>query len=170
MKTAVIGFSGSGKSTLARRLGQLYKAEVLHLDSVHFLPGWAERDSEDEKQIVEDFLDNHNAWVIDGNYGKLSYERRMREADRIIMMLFGRLDCFRRVVKRFHTYKNSTRPDMADGCREKLDMEFALWVLFGGRKKAALDRLRKLRRDYPDKVVVLKNQRELDDFCKATGL
>jgi Adenylate kinase and related kinases len=45
MKIAIIGYSGSGKSTLAAKLGKFYHAEVLHLDSVHFLPGWVERNA-----------------------------------------------------------------------------------------------------------------------------
>ena len=43
MKIAILGTSGSGKSTLAQTLGAAYHAPVLHLDTVHFLPGWVER-------------------------------------------------------------------------------------------------------------------------------
>ena len=85
MKIAVIGFSGGGKSTLARRLGDLYGVEVLHLDTVHHLSGWRSRPREESRAMVEAFLNTHDAsgWVIDGNYGKLAYDRRMEEADRI---------------------------------------------------------------------------------------
>lgn len=48
MKIAVIGYSGSGKSTLAGVLGERYDIPVLHLDRVHFLPDWQER--EDSKK------------------------------------------------------------------------------------------------------------------------
>ena len=43
MKIAILGTSGSGKSTLAKRLGERYGLPVLHMDTVHFLPGWVER-------------------------------------------------------------------------------------------------------------------------------
>ena len=135
MKIAIIGFSGCGKSTLARELGERYLAEVLHLDSVHFLPGWEERKLEEEQQIVSRFMDDHASWVIDGNYTKLSYDRRLEEADLIIMMLFDRFTCFRRVSSRYCRFKNRTRPDMAEGCNEKLDIDFALWVLWKGRTR-----------------------------------
>ena len=52
MKIAIIGYSGSGKSTLARKLGAIYNAEVLHLDTVHWLPGWKERADEEKMNIV----------------------------------------------------------------------------------------------------------------------
>ena len=169
MKTAVIGYSGSGKSTLARKIGECDQAAVLHLDCVHFLPNWEVREKEEKERIVEDFLNSHDAWVIDGNYTKLSYERRMEEADRIVILLFGRFACLRRVVERYRRYKNETRPDMAEGCPEKLDREFVLWVLFGGRKRAARKRYKKLRETYPEKTVVLKNQKELDAFWEKIG-
>lgn len=68
MRIAIIGYSGSGKSTLAAQLGQSYGVPVLHLDSVHWLPGWVERAREEEKALVRAFLDQNESWVIDGNY------------------------------------------------------------------------------------------------------
>ena len=43
MKIAILGTSGSGKSTLAKRLGERYGLPVLHMDTVHFLPGRPEK-------------------------------------------------------------------------------------------------------------------------------
>jgi adenylate kinase family enzyme len=53
MKIAIIGYSGSGKSTLTRKLAEHYKVEALHLDSVHFLPGWIERENADKVIILK---------------------------------------------------------------------------------------------------------------------
>lgn len=119
MKIAILGYSGSGKSTLARQLGQRYGAAVLHLDSVHHLPGWQERDLEEERAIVGAFLDGHTAWVIDGNYSKTHYERRLAEADCILLLLFGRFRALYRVAKRYRQYKGRVRPDMAPRLRGK---------------------------------------------------
>ena len=58
MKIAILGTSGSGKSTLAQTLGAAYHAPVLHLDTVHFLPGWVERPLDEENAIVRRFLDH----------------------------------------------------------------------------------------------------------------
>ena len=49
MKIAILGTSGSGKSTLAKRLGERYGLPVLHMDTVHFLPGWVERPFAEEE-------------------------------------------------------------------------------------------------------------------------
>ena len=70
MKIVVNGYSGSGKSTLARRLGKLYQIPVLHLDTVHWLPGWEEKAEEQERSEVRAFMDRNASWVIDGNYRK----------------------------------------------------------------------------------------------------
>lgn len=164
MKIAIIGYSGSGKSTLARKLGEIYHAEVLHLDQVQFLPRWEERPMAEKAQIVSSFLDSHDAWVIDGNYSKLSYDRRMQEADQIILLLFGRLTCLRRVYRRYRTYRNTTRPDVTTGCEEKLDWEFVKWILWEGRSKRARARYQGILTTYPQKTVLIKNPRQLNTF------
>ncbi len=161
-KISVIGYSGSGKSTLAERIGSSSGFCVLHLDRVHYLPGWAERDRGEERKIVSDYLDSHENWVIDGNYTKLEYERRMQESDLIIFMNFNRFTCLYRVLKRYHTYRNNTRPDMAEGCPEKVDAEFIRWVLHGGRTRQKKQQYNEICRKYAEKTVILRNQRELD--------
>ena len=166
MKIAIIGYSGSGKSTLARALGDYYETDVLHLDTVHFLPDWVERQVEDEQKIVEDFLNSHDSWVIDGNYGKLSHGRRMNEADHIIMMLFDRFNCFMSVWGRYRKYKNKTRPDIAEGCSEKLDLSFATWVLWRGRTKVRRNNYERIREAFSGNVTVLKNRKQTDAFLK----
>lgn len=167
MKVEIMGYSGSGKSTLCRKLSEKYTVPSLHLDTVHFLPNWEVRSSEEKQEIVTSFLDNNpDGWIIDGNYTKLSYDRRVEEADIIIQMLFGRIDCLLRCMRRFHTYKGKSRPDMTDGCNEKLDWEFIKWILWEGRTKQARERYKHLQKMYPKKVVVLRNQRELDKYMQ----
>ena len=167
MKIAIVGYSGSGKSTLARKLAELYQIDVLHFDTIQFLPDWEIR-SEDEKiKLTKAFLDAHDSWVIDGNYSKLFFERRMAEADIIIFLLFNRFSCLYRAYHRYTQYKNKTRPDMAEGCNEKFDFEFAKWILWDGRTKRTRDRYRAIISKYPDKAIVIKNQKELDRYIQS---
>ena len=167
MKIAIIGYSGSGKSTLARKLGARYEAPILHLDTVQFLPQWAERPAQEQTQIVSSFLSSHDAWVIDGNYSGLFYERRMQEADQIILLLFGRFTCLRRAYRRYRKYKHTARPDMAQGCDEKLDGEFIRWILWKGRSKRARVRYQGVMQAYPQKCVLIRNQRQLDAYLNT---
>ncbi len=162
MKIVIMGYSGSGKSTLARKLGELYGVDVLHFDTVHFLPDWEIRSREEKERITKEFMDTHDAWVMDGNYSKLFYERRLAEADAIILLLFDRFSCLYRAAKRYRTYRNTTRPDMAAGCNEKLDWAFVKWILYEGRTLKTKARYRSVMERYPQKVIVVKNQRQLD--------
>ena len=164
MKIAIIGYSGSGKSTRARKLAEKYHTDVLHFDTVQFLPNWEVRDAEDKKRITKEFLDSHDSWVIDGNYSKLLFDRRMEEADVIILLLFNRFSCLRRAYSRYLKYRNTTRPDMAEGCNEKFDFEFGKWILWTGRTKQTRDLFQNVISQYPEKVTVIKNQRQLDRY------
>ncbi len=166
MKISIMGYSGSGKSTLARFLGEKYHAEVLHFDAIHWLPGWVQNTKEEKTRLTEEFLEKNSSWIIDGNYSKYFLERRLEESDRIILMLFNRFSCLVRVIKRYLKYKGSCRPDMGKGCEEKIDPEFVKWVLWEGRSKKTRAMLRGIREKYPEKTVVIKNQRQLDRFMK----
>ena len=166
MKIAILGYSGSGKSTLARNLSEKYNIPVLHFDTVQFLPNWEIRVQEEKERMTKDFLDANDAWVIDGNYSKLSYQRRMEEADVIILLLFNKISCLYRVTRRYLKYKDSTRPDMAVGCKEKLDWEFIKWILRDGRTEESRQRYQGVLSRYPEKTILIKNQRQLDDVQK----
>ena len=169
MKIAIIGFSGSGKSTLARKIGEAKDLPVLHFDSVHFLPGWQIRSSEEKIRITEEFLNSNSEWVIDGMYKKLFFDRRMDEADNIIILSFNRFASLWRVVKRYFKFKGTSRPDIGEDCKEKLDWEFVKWVLWKGRQKSSYELFAELSKKYPQKTIIVKNQRQLDQVYKMFG-
>ena len=154
MKILVMGYSGSGKSTLARALGERYGCPVLHLDTIQFQEDWQERDPREAETMAEAFLDGNDSWVIDGSYaGRFAWERRCREADRIIQLLLPRRVCLPRALKRYLQNRGAVRDSMAAGCEEKLDWEFVQWILWGGRRKKYRERYRQLKAQFPDKVL-----------------
>ncbi len=167
MKIVIVGYSGSGKSTLATHLAELYQVDVLHFDTVQFLPGWVIRDENEKQAITKKFLDTHDNWIVDGNYSGLFYTRRMEEADIIILLLFNRFSCFFRAFNRYLKYKNQTRPDMADGCNEKFDLEFAKWILYKGRTKKKRQRYKDVILKYREKTVIIRNQRQLNRYIES---
>ena len=170
MRIAIIGYSGSGKSTLAGLYGKAHGLPVLHMDTAHWLPGWQERPKEERASIVRKFLDENESWVIDGNYSGVFYDERMEKADRIIFMNFNRFTCLYRAWKRKVKYSGKSRPDMTEGCNEKLDREFAMWILRDSRTKKALDRYRSEKEKYPEKFIEIRSQRELDAYIKKENL
>lgn len=166
MKIAVIGYAGAGKSTLARALGEHYRIPVLHLDRVQFTSNWQERERGEAQQLVRDFMDN-SQWVIDGTYSKFEFERRLSEADSIIFLDFPRLICFFQAWKRYFQFWNTVRPDMADGCCEKMDPEFILWLLWRGRTRKKRKKFQQVLARYPEKTVVLHSQKEIDRYLEG---
>lgn len=166
MKIAVLGYSGAGKSTLAAQLGQQLDLPVLHLDRVHWLPGWVEQEKETELEQAGQFLDTHDCWVVDGNYLSLWGERRLEEADLILMLQFSRWICLKRVLKRQRQNRGCSRPSMTQGCLEKLDREFLCWILRDGRNAAHREEYRGILARYPQKALRFTSPKALKNWKK----
>ena len=166
MRISIIGYSSSGKSTLAQNLGNILNIPVLHLDKVNFLPEWKERNKEESKKIVEDFIKNNNEFIIEGNYIKFVYDLRMKLSDKIIFLDFDRITCLFQAFQRYNKYKGKVRDSMTEGCYEKLDWDFIKWILFDGRNEEKINRYNKIIEEYKDKIIILKNRKEVDDFVE----
>lgn len=169
-RVMIVGFSGAGKSTLADMIAEKIGIEAVHLDSIHWLPGWVENTKENEISILRPVLE-FDKWVVDGNYSKVLYNERMSLADTIIFLDFNRFLCLYRVTRRYLKYRGKNRPDMGDGCGEKLDFEFLSWVLYKGRKPKnrakKLEQLKLLKTEHPEKdIYFLKNPKQVREFLK----
>lgn len=125
-KIIVIGSGGSGKSTLARSLGEKLNIQVYHLDALFWKPNWVGV-PKDEQRKVQNELVRKQQWIIDGNYGG-TMDIRIKAADTIIFLDIHRIICVYRAFKRMIQYRNRTRPDMAEGCEERLDFQFLKWI------------------------------------------
>lgn len=170
MKVAVIGYSGAGKSTLSRRLGELYGAAVLHLDAVGWQEGWVHRDRDEMRAIVRAFLDEHESWVVDGNWKRADCGRRYEEADLIVFLDFPRRRCLVRALKRYRSHRGRARDDMAAGCPEKFDRAFFWWLMRDGRTPAIREGYRAVLDAHGDKTVVARTPRDVDALLeRLTG-
>lgn len=125
-RVLVIGAGGSGKSTVAAQLGELLDVEVNHLDKFYWRPGWVKAEPDEWMKTVTGLIER-DSWIIDGNYSG-TLERRLQKCDTIVFLDLPRLLCLWRIVKRWFVYRDGTRPDVTEGCREKLDFEFVSWV------------------------------------------
>lgn len=122
----VIGPGGAGKSTFARRFGELTGVEVVHLDSLYWRPGWVETPKPEWAEVVASVL-ARESWIVDGNYSG-TLEQRIAACDGVVFLDLPRRTCVWRVLKRALRYRGKTRPDMAQGCPEKLDLSFIGWI------------------------------------------
>src|ERR1051325_10079741 len=164
-KVLVIGSGGAGKSTVAKRLGQLLDIEVKHLDKFYWQPGWTETPKEEWLQTVTELVSG-DSWIIDGNFGG-TLEFRLQHCDTIIFLDMPRLLCLWRIMKRRLLYRNRSRPDMAEGCHEKVDLEFIEWVWnYSHRTRPKVIKL--LKEHGPGKQVVwLRSNTEVEKFLAS---
>ncbi len=122
----VLGSSGSGKSTLAQRLGEVLNIEVIHLDSYYWQPNWvATPEDEWAKKVME--LLSRECWIMDGNYPS-SLELRIGYADTVVFIDQSRWVCLWRCLKRYTMHRGANRPELAEGCHEKIDLDFLRWI------------------------------------------
>ena len=166
-KVLVIGSGGSGKSTFARRLGARTGLPVIHLDSIFWRAGWRETPREEWAARVDELL-KRDAWVMDGNYGG-TLERRLAACDTVVFLDLPRALCLWRIVARSVRYRGRSRPDMAEGCDERLTWEFMRWV-WGyprTRRPAVLIKFGELGGG--KKVFRLRSTREVRRFLEASG-
>ncbi len=125
-RIAIIGSSGAGKSTLARQLGTLLALPVIHLDTLFWQPGWIET-PRDRWNAIQEQLISQETWIIDGNY-RSSLNIRLAAADTIIFLDFPMLLCLYRALKRRFQYAGRSRPDMNEGCPERIDWGHLKWI------------------------------------------
>lgn len=158
----IIGSGGAGKSTLARRLGDATGMEVIHLDKLHWKPNWTSPPKDEWRKTVEEQL-RKDEWIMDGNFGG-TMEMRLAACDTVIYLDFPRTICFYRALKRALKYYNKTRPDMGEGCNERIDFEFLHWV-WNFPKEGRLKIEEKLKRLADGKKIIrLRSPRETEDF------
>ena len=167
MKIAVLGFSGSGKSTLAKQLSEYYHIPLLYLDCVNFEENWALRDREECGEITAGFMQNES-WVIDGNYNSDGFYQaeRLEAADKIIILQYNRFVCMKGAFKRNIEYKGKVRESMADGCFERMDTWFFLWVILNQYSRKRKKHFRNIKEKYPDKTLILKSRKELQLYLE----
>jgi adenylate kinase family enzyme len=166
-RVLVIGSGGAGKSTFAARLGARTGLPVIHLDALYWRAGWRETPREEWAARVEELLAG-GEWIMDGNYSG-TMERRLAVCDTVVFLDLPRTLCLWRVIKRRAIFRGRARPDMAEGCRERLTWEFARWVWTYGRARrpGVLKRLGELSEG--QRVHVLRSSREVRRFLEESG-
>lgn len=160
----IIGCGGAGKSTLARQLGKRTGLPVVHLDQLFWHPGWVESTKDEiDAKILEEL--GKPRWIMDGNYNR-TLPMRLEKCDAVIYLDFSRVACMFGVLKRILTTYGTVRPDMAEGCPERFDLDFLKWVWnFNKSKREKYYRL--LNETDGIEKIVLKNRRAVKRFLQS---
>jgi adenylate kinase family enzyme len=110
-------------------LGAQTGLPVHHMDHIHWMSGWQARPREQRKDMAL-AVENSAAWIFEGGFST-TYEHRATRADTLIWIDLPVGLRLWRVTKRLWRYYGQSRPDMAQGCPEKLHSEsllFYTWI------------------------------------------
>ena len=157
----IIGCGGAGKSTLARQLGEKLDIPVVHLDKLFWKPGWVQVSQEEFDALHTRELAKAK-WIMDGNFNR-TMPQRIARCDTAIYLDFSRFACLLGVLKRVLTTYGTVRPDMGEGCPERIDFEFLKWVWNYNKDKRERN-YRLLNEAEHAETIVLTNRRAVRKF------
>jgi adenylate kinase family enzyme len=120
-RVIIVGGPGSGKSTLARKMGDITGLPVIHIDHIHWQPGWIERSSAEKDRLTREVHDR-DSWIFEGGHYRTLDERLLR-ADTFIWLDFTVWLRFWRVITRTLRDLGKNRPDLPENCPERLNFE-----------------------------------------------
>jgi adenylate kinase family enzyme len=169
-RVLVMGSSGSGKSTFARRLSDITGIPTVSIDALYWKPGWVESDKEDfGRRMIE--AARQPRWIMDGNYiSSGAGELRRQLSDTIIWFDLPRSVCMLGIFKRIAGSYGQVRPEMAEGCPEKIDLAFFryVWTYRRRQRPKQIAYFQELR---PDQALVCFTDRsQADNYLKNLAL
>ena len=86
-KILIIGNAGAGKTTFARKLSQMTKIPLTHLDKLFWCGEW-EHISRDEFDVLLDEVLSKDEWIIDGNFNR-TLPKRLMHCDTVFFFDFS---------------------------------------------------------------------------------
>jgi adenylate kinase family enzyme len=166
----IIGCSGSGKSTFTRALAKQLDLAVLHLDKIWHATDYSDQAKQSFKQLQLDFINEHDRFIIDGNYSG-TMDVRVPYANLIVWLQVPRRVSMYRVITRSIKRKFSIeqRLDMADEFKEKLNREYWEFLQFVWNfEKNSLPRITTALANKAEdcRLVVVKNKKDKDALLK----
>jgi adenylate kinase family enzyme len=97
------------------------------MDQLNWRPGWVESSKDEIREKLADIV-SQDRWLIDGTYGGTLAER-LERADTVVYLDYPIRLCVTRLLTRIWIYRGRTRPDMTEGCPERFDLEFLLYLM-----------------------------------------
>ncbi|MGY2293791.1 AAA family ATPase [Pseudomonas sp. SDO528_S397] len=117
-RVMIIGQPGSGKSRLASEMGRRTGLPVVHIDTIHWQPGWVERSADEKTRLCHE-VEARDRWIFEGGHSA-AWGNRVARADLLIWIDRAAPLRFWRVFLRTLTQRGSIRPDLPEDCPELL--------------------------------------------------
>jgi adenylate kinase family enzyme len=156
----IIGSPGAGKSILAAEVARRTGLPLVHLDQLHWKPGWVESSpAEFDSKMLGAIAGPR--WIVEGNYGR-TLPLRLTRADTVVDLDLPRWQCVLGIVRRAVAHRGRTRSDMTPGCPERLNWEFLVYTIrFPGRGRS---RIEQALRGFAGQRITLRSRREVRRF------
>jgi adenylate kinase family enzyme len=164
-RVLVLGPGGAGKSVLARELAGITGMPLIHLDREFWGPGWAKPERADWLAKLDALLSGET-WIADGTHAD-TLDERLAYADGVVLLDYSRWVSVKGVFTRLMHRQGRRRADLAPGCKNRLDRDYASWVWTYPRKTrpAVADALAD-HRDHIS-VITLKNRRQAQHWLDS---
>ncbi|MGH8420125.1 MAG: AAA family ATPase [Pseudomonas sp.] len=172
-RVMIIGQPGSGKSTLAREMGKRTGLPVVHIDTIHWQPGWIERSIDEKTRLCRE-VEAGDRWIFEGGHSA-TWDNRIARADLLVWIDRSSALRFWRVLLRTLMLRGRPRPDLPEDCPEQLANLPEFFRFMWSTRKSARARMRQLVATAPSacRVVCLRSNRQtrlfLSDIGRAAG-
>ena len=94
----IIGCPGSGKSYFAKRLGEITKLPVIHMDNIYWKKDKTSISKEELMKKLQPYLEK-DEWIIDGNYHH-TLTQRLKYATDVFFLDIPREECIKGMLER----------------------------------------------------------------------
>ena len=168
-RVMIVGQPGSGKSTLARKLGQRTGLPVVHIDTIHWQPGWIERSRDEKTRLCLD-VEARDCWIFEGGHSA-TWDNRMARADLLIWIDRSAPLRFLRVLLRTLLQHGKSRPDLPENCPELLANLPEFFKFMWRTNQSARAKMQQLVATAPSacRVVHLRSNRDTRIFLAGIG-
>lgn len=166
-RVMIIGQPGSGKSTLARALGERTGLPVIHIDTIHWQPGWVERHYDEKTRLCLE-VEARDHWIFEGGHSA-TWDNRLARADLLIWIDRSSALRFWRVLLRTCLNRGRRRADLPEDCPELLGNLPEFFRFMWTTRHSARARIKQLVAAVPTgcPVVHLRSNRQTRRFLES---
>lgn len=168
-RVMIVGQPGSGKSRLAREMGNRTGLPVIHIDTIHWQPGWIERSIDEKTRLCRE-VEARDHWIFEGGHSA-TWDNRIARADLLVWIDRPSVLRFWRVLVRTLIHRGRPRPDLPEDCPEQLGNLPEFFRFMWTTRNSARAKMKQLAAMAPSGccVVCLRSNRQTTLFLSRIG-